>query len=98
MVQGWVAALLCAVSRECVLPVACAAANCPSGPPADSPSSPLLTGSLTHWLTFSPPTGPALLPHLQARLMSAIEQQNVYDNFDMALEHNPEAFSSVCML
>jgi hypothetical protein len=30
--------------------------------------------------------------------MSAIEQQNVYDNFDMALEHNPEAFSSVCML
>ena len=30
--------------------------------------------------------------------MSAIEQQNVYENFDMALEHNPEAFSSVCML
>ncbi|KAL4437177.1 hypothetical protein ABPG75_004316 [Micractinium tetrahymenae] len=37
-------------------------------------------------------------PEVQRRLMEAIEQANVYENFDMALEHNPEAFSSVCML
>lgn len=30
--------------------------------------------------------------------MEAIEQANVHENFDMALEHNPEAFASVCML
>ena len=30
--------------------------------------------------------------------MEAIESQNVHDNFETALEHNPEAFSSVCML
>lgn len=35
---------------------------------------------------------------LQRRLMESIEQANVFENFDMALEHNPEAFSSVCML
>lgn len=37
-------------------------------------------------------------PEVQRRLMEAIEQANVHENFDMALEHNPEAFSSVCML
>ena len=34
----------------------------------------------------------------QRRLMEAIEQANVQENFDLAYEHNPEAFSSVCML
>ena len=37
-------------------------------------------------------------PVPQRRLMEAIESQNVHDNFETALEHNPEAFSSVCML
>ncbi|KAL4423497.1 hypothetical protein ABPG77_003630 [Micractinium sp. CCAP 211/92] len=37
-------------------------------------------------------------PEVQRRLMESIEQANVFENFDMALEHNPEAFSSVCML
>lgn len=30
--------------------------------------------------------------------MEAIEQKNVDHNMELALEYNPEAFSSVCML
>ena len=30
--------------------------------------------------------------------MEAVEAANVTENFEQALEHNPEAFSSVCML
>lgn len=37
-------------------------------------------------------------PEVQRRLMEAIEQKNVHENMELALEHNPEAFSSVCML
>jgi hypothetical protein len=39
-----------------------------------------------------------LFPPLQRKLMEAIEAQNVSENFETALEYNPEAFSSVCML
>jgi hypothetical protein len=35
---------------------------------------------------------------LQRRLMEAIESANVAENFETALEHNPEFFSSVHML
>ncbi|PRW58158.1 DNA damage-inducible 1 [Chlorella sorokiniana] len=37
-------------------------------------------------------------PEVQRRLMEVIEQRNVHENMELALEHNPEAFSSVCML
>lgn len=37
-------------------------------------------------------------PEVQRRLMEAIEQKNVDHNMELALEYNPEAFSSVCML
>ena len=30
-------------------------------------------------------------------MMEEIEHQNVHENFESALEHNPEAFSSVCL-
>eukprot|EP00887_Chlorella_sp_A99_P005195 scaffold1.g5195.t1 len=37
-------------------------------------------------------------PEVQRKLEEAIQAKNVAENFEFALEHNPEAFSSVCML
>jgi hypothetical protein len=31
-------------------------------------------------------------------MLEAIEQKNVSENYENALEYNPEAFASVCML
>lgn len=38
------------------------------------------------------------LSSLQKRLEELIQQKNVDANFELAMEHNPEAFASVCML
>lgn len=37
-------------------------------------------------------------PEVQKRLEEAIQQKNVAENFEQAIEHNPEAFASVSML
>ncbi|KAI3433961.1 hypothetical protein D9Q98_003763 [Chlorella vulgaris] len=37
-------------------------------------------------------------PEIQRRMLEAIEQKNVSENYENALEYNPEAFASVCML
>lgn len=37
-------------------------------------------------------------PEVQAKLEQAIQQKNIAENFENAIEHNPEAFASVVML
>ncbi|KAI8111092.1 hypothetical protein M9434_004665 [Picochlorum sp. BPE23] len=37
-------------------------------------------------------------PEVQAKLEEAIQQKNIAENFENAIEHNPEAFASVVML
>jgi len=39
-----------------------------------------------------------LNPEVQARLEQAIQQKNIMENFEAAMEYNPEAFGSVAML
>ena len=39
-----------------------------------------------------------LNPEVQARLEEAIQQKNIAENFENAIEHNPEAFATVVML
>ena len=37
-------------------------------------------------------------PEYQRRMLEAIEQRNIAENFEQGIEHNPEAFGSVIML
>ena len=68
---------------------------CPAVPASCPP--PALLPCCARCLPHLPPCSPACLSS-QRRLMEAIEQKNVHENMELALEHNPEAFSSVCML
>ena len=65
--------------------------ECGSRPPAAAPPLP-------HPPTHPPPTHnvPPLL--LQRRLLEALEQKNVEENYLSAVEHNPESFAQVTML
>lgn len=89
-VSGWVGKLTCwwAAGRRSMQ-----SAAGPQLPGALPPPTRALLHPPVHLLR---PRAPA--PSLQRRLMEVIEQANVQENFDLAYEHNPEVFSSVCML